>query len=196
MTREPRRLIDYLRFDDERPFIDKAFDGSLGDEDRVLYATIVEARDPERAEWLRLEIVLHARAADDPAVIARFRELASVIGYDYAITLLRGRILNCGSEGAAKEGPRVRFAFACPKRWETLAPTEAASIRFCQDCKEQVYRCDTVEEATAQALAGHCIAIPKSLSDGGVESAQLGRPDPVGSWARRLFPDDVTSRRR
>ena len=196
MTREHRSIMDYLRFDDERPFINKAYDHQLGDEDRILYAKLVEERDPERAEWLRLEMALHARATDDPAVLARFLALARVIGLDYANLLLRDQILNCGSERARTGAPRVRFAFACSKRWETLAPTEDGAVRFCQQCKEHVYHCDTVAEAASRARAGQCIAIPKPLSDGGVPSEAMGRPDPLADWAERVFPDDTTNRRR
>jgi hypothetical protein len=181
------RMLDYLGFDDERPFIHKAYDQALSDADRLAYAELVEARDPERAEWLRLEVALHARAADDPAVIARFIALARKIGLDYANVLLRDMIMNCGSEGAKAEPPRVRFAFTCSKRWETLAPTDAEAVRFCQQCEERVYYCDTVADAETRALAGQCIAIPKQLSDGGVASEVLGRPDPVRDWAGRLF---------
>jgi hypothetical protein len=56
-----------------------------------------------------------------------------------------------------------------------------------------VYHCDTVEEAASHALAGHCIAVPKNLEGGGVRldtSRVLGRPDPLGNWARRLFPGE------
>jgi hypothetical protein len=183
----PRRIADYLRSGDERPFIHKAFDHALGDADRLAYARLVEPTDPERAEWLRLEVALHSRATDDPAVLARFIELARKIGFDFANVLLRDMIMNCGSDGAKKEAPRVRFAFACTKRWETLAPTDSESVRFCQQCKERVYYCDTVADAEARAFAGQCIAIPKPLSDGGVRSEQLGRPDPVRDWADRLF---------
>jgi diguanylate cyclase (GGDEF)-like protein len=187
-TDAQKRMVEYLGFDDERPFIHKAWDQTLDDEDRLRYAEVVERRDPERAEWLRLEVALHARATDDPAVLARFRELAWRIGLDYANQMLREKILNCGSAEAKEEPPRVRFAFACSKRWETLAPTDAEAVRFCQQCSERVYHCDTVEEAASRALAGQCIAVPKPLTDGGVESHSLGKPDPLGDWAWRLFP--------
>jgi hypothetical protein len=187
VAEEQRRIADYLRSDDERPFIHKAFDHALGDADRLAYAQLVEQRDPERAEWLRLEVALHSRAADDPAMITRFIELSRKIGFGYANALLRDVIMNCGSDDAKKAAPRVRFAFACTKRWETLAPTDSESVRFCQQCKERVYYCNTVADAETRAFAGQCIAIPKPLSDGGVQSEQLGRPDPVRDWADRLF---------
>lgn len=190
MTPE-RRLIDYLRADDERPFLERAFADALTDEDRLRYADLLEVRDPERAEWLRIEVALHARAAEDPAVVARFVELAPRVGLDFANALFREVILNCGFEDARREGPRVRFAYRCPKRWETLAPADAgesAAVRHCQRCDEPVHYCDTVAAATERALAGQCIAIPRHLSDGGVETLALGRPDPVAMWADRLFP--------
>jgi diguanylate cyclase (GGDEF)-like protein len=185
---EQPRVPDYWRNDDERPFIHKAFDHKLGDADRALYAKLVEGRDPERAEWLRLELALHSRATDDPAVLDRFILLGRKIGLDYANLLLRDRILNCGSERARRAAPRVRFAFACSKRWETLAPTDAESVRFCQQCKEHVYHCDTIAEATSRARAGQCIAVPKPVSEKGVPSEQLGRPDPFMTWVEHVFP--------
>jgi two-component system, cell cycle response regulator len=190
---EPPRIPDYWRHDDERPFLHKAYDDELGDADRVLYAKLVEERDPERAEWLRLEVALHSRATDDPAVLARFLELGRKIGLDYANLLLRDRIMNCGSEGAKRAAPRVRFAFACSKRWETLAPTDAESVRFCQQCKEHVYQCNTVAEAASRARAGQCIAVPKSLPSRAGVSEQLGRPDPLMEWADHLFPPGTRS---
>jgi diguanylate cyclase (GGDEF)-like protein len=181
------RIAEYLGDDAERPFIHKAYAGALSDADRLRYAQLVEAKDPGRAEWLRLEVALHSRATDDPAELARFLALAHAIGLDYANLLLRDVIMNCGSEAVRNQPPRVRFAFACSKRWETLASTEAESVRLCQQCNERVYYCDTVADAEARALAGQCIAIPKRLSDGGVESVALGRPDPVQDWGGRLF---------
>jgi uncharacterized protein (TIGR02996 family) len=181
------RLIEYLKSDAERSFIHKAYEHKLGDAARLAYAELVEKTDPERAEWLRLEVALHSRATDDPAVLARFLALAHKIGLDFANVMLRDMIMNCGSDGAKKEPPRVRFAFACTKRWETLAPTDSEAVRFCRQCNEHVYYCNTVLDAETRAFAGQSIAIPKPLSDGGVRTEALGRPDPVRDWADRLF---------
>ncbi|MCY1010144.1 hypothetical protein OV079_32180 [Nannocystis pusilla] len=187
MAQAQSRISEYLSSEDERPFINKAYARSLDDAGRLAYAELIEGRDPARAEWLRLEVALHSRPTADPAVIARFIALGRQIGFEYANLLFREVIMNCGSDSAKQERPRVRFLFACPKRWETLAPSESDSVRFCQQCKEQVYYCDTVKDAETRALAGQCIAIPKQLSDGGVESHAMGRPDPTGDWAGRLF---------
>lgn len=187
MAPEERSMIDYLRLPDERPFLDKAFDHKLGDEERVAYADLVEKKDPERAEWLRLGIALHSHGTEDPAVRKRFLELIKYVGYDYAHVFFRELILNCGQPDAKSQGQRVRFAFRCPKRWETLAPTESDSVRDCQVCHERVYYCGTITEAESRARSGECIAIPKELSDGGETTLVLGRPDPVGDWAERIF---------
>lgn len=188
MAEQQRRLTEYLNSDAERPYIHKAFAHALGDADRLAYAQLVEQTDPECAEWLRLEVALHAQATDDPAVLARFLELARKIGLDYANVLLRDVIMNCGSDDARQSAKRVRFTFACTKRWETLAPTDSESVRFCQQCNERVYYCNTIADAETRAFAGHCIAIPKPLSDGGgMQEDVLGRPDPVRDWADRLF---------
>lgn len=181
------RIAEYLGDDAERPFIDKAYAGALSDEDRLRYAQLVEAKDPARAEWLRLEVALHARATEDPAELARFIALSPQIGLDYANLLLREVIKNCGSEALRSQPPRVRFAFACTKRWQTLAATEAESVRLCQQCNERVYYCETIADAETRALAGQCIAVPKRLSDVDAESVVLGRPDPVLDWGGRLF---------
>ncbi len=187
MTPENRGIFDYLRLDDERPFLLKAFDRLLSDEDFVAYAQLVEQKDPERAEWLRLGRALHSRATDDPAVRARFVGLANVVGFDYANVFFHELVLNCGHSDAKQQGPRVRFAFQCPKRWETLAPTESDSVRFCQHCQERVYYCNTIADASSRAKAGECIAVPKEIANGVASRDVLGRPDPVGDWAWRLF---------
>ncbi|MEZ4453743.1 MAG: hypothetical protein R3B09_30085 [Nannocystaceae bacterium] len=189
----PRRISELLDAEDERPFLHKAFDARLEDEDRLRYAEVLEARDPARAEWLRLEVALHQRPAEDPAIVARFVALAREVGLDFANLLFRETILNCGGEEAKDAAPRVRFAYACPKRWETLAPptdadADAGPVRRCQLCAEPVYYCDTVAEAARRAVAGQCIAIPKPLSHGGEEHLVLGRPDPLAMWAERIFP--------
>lgn len=193
MEPTPLRYVDYLRFEDERPFLLRAEMHELSDEERLRYAALVEPRDPARAEWLRLEVALHARAAEDPAVVARFVELGRRIGFEYAGVLLRQRIAQCGSEAAKREPPLVRFAFRCPKRWETLEPTEDPAVRTCQQCKEPVYRCDSVEDAEARARRGECIAVPRRLVErvaSAEEDAVFGRPeprDPLETWAKALY---------
>ncbi|MDI1428141.1 hypothetical protein [Polyangium sorediatum] len=191
MTQEKPSLFDYLNDPRELHLLKFALNGTLTDRMRLAYAARLEEIDPERAEWLRLEVALHESAAEDPAIRARFAELSGKVTPDWRNLLCRDMILNCGD--ARAERPRVRFSFVCPARWETLEPTEDASVRFCGQCQERVYSCDSSRVAAVHARAGHCIAVPRELSDKDVHLGTrgvLGRPDPLGDWARDLFPDD------
>ncbi|TKD06515.1 hypothetical protein [Polyangium fumosum] len=191
MTRAQRGLFDYLRDEEERPFLIEAMNGTLDDEKRLAYAARLDPRDPERAEWLRLEVALHGRATNDAAIHARYGELSRLLSYDLLRLLRRDMVLNCGD--ARAERPRIRFSFVCSARWETLAPTEDPTVRFCGHCQERVYFCEKGRVAAAHARAGDCIAVRRDLRDKDVNldtRTMLGRPDPLGNWARDLFPDD------
>lgn len=191
MSTKPRSLFDHLNDAAERPFLVEAFSGQLDDAKRLAYAQVLDTRDPIRAEWLRLEVQLQATATHDVGTHRRFRELSRQIGHEFAHMFRRNDILNCG--GAAKEPRKVRFSFICEKRWETLLPTESSAERHCSACDSRVYRCSTVREAENHALAGHCIAVSYDLVDkaagGGYRNA-VGRPDPVGDWKEKLFPNE------
>ncbi|HVK71378.1 MAG TPA: hypothetical protein VM694_43295 [Polyangium sp.] len=191
MTQAQRGLFDCLRDEEERPFLIEAMNGTLDDEKRLAYAARLDGCDPERAEWLRLEVALHGSATDDTAIHTRFGELSRLFGNDLLRLLRRDMVLNCGD--ARAERPRVRFSFVCSARWETLTPTEDPTVRFCGHCQERVYFCESGRVAAAHARAGDCIAVPRELSDRDVHLSTrnvLGRPDPIGDWARSLFPDD------
>jgi len=57
---------------------------------------------------------------------------------------------------------RVKFRKVCPQRWEQLVPTAAERVRFCDTCSQEVFLCETDEDALGHARAGHCIAKPIS----------------------------------
>lgn len=191
MATKPRSMFEYLNDETERPFLIRVFNGKFDDVGREEYAKVLEARDPERAEWLRLEMELYARATTDAAIHQRFRELSRAVGYDFLRLMRRSDVLNCGK--AVKEPRRIRFSFICDKRWETLLPTEKAHERHCNACNMRVYHCSTVNEAQTHAMAGHCISVSFELAEkgagGGYRNA-VGRPDPIRDWAEALFPND------
>jgi len=183
-------FFDYLGDPDERLFLGRALDGSLDDDARHLYASRLSEKDPERAEWLRLECALHARATVDAGARARFDHLCETNNHDWVGLLRRDLVLNCGL--ARDEAPRVRFALVCDRHWESLEPTDDPGVRHCGECNQSVHFSDSAKVAEAHAAAGHCIAVPRTLHDGGVSldvRHVLGRPDPIGDWARRLFPE-------
>ena len=191
MSTKPRTLFDYLGDESERPYLIAAMDGKLDDAGRLAYAQLLEDRDPLRAEWIRLEVQLHVQATADLDVHRRYAELGRYSAYDFRRIMRRNDVLNCGK--AATEPRRVRFSFVCEKRWETLLPTENARERHCNACNSRVYHCTTVPEAELHAKAGHCIAVSFSLVDkaagGGFRNA-VGRPDPIGDWGGKLFPEE------
>jgi uncharacterized protein (TIGR02996 family) len=191
MTTKPRSIFEYLNDESERPYIIAALEGKLDDPQRLAYAELINDRDPARAEWIRLEVRLNAEATEDQAIHRRFAEVRRTIGADFVRFMRRKDILNCGS--GSKEARQVRFSFLCERRWETLHPTEEASVRHCNSCDSRVYQCTTVPEAEAHARAGHCIAVSSDIVDkaagGGYRNA-VGRPDPVADWGRKLFPEE------
>ena len=63
------------------------------------------------------------------------------------------RIRNCP---ASRE--RAKFALVCPLRWEALEATEAANVRRCEVCGENVYRCESPQDAEERAARGECVA--------------------------------------
>ena len=54
-----------------------------------------------------------------------------------------------------------RFAFKCPKKWAELAPIVGSDrdIRFCGQCEQKVYRCETDRDIALAVKANRCIAI-------------------------------------
>lgn len=191
MAISPRSLFEYLNDLDERPFLILAFDGKLDDTQRLAYAKVIEAKDPDRAEWLRLEVQLHSHPTSDTNVHRRYVELGRKAGYDFLKIIRRNDVFNCGK--ATNEPRRVRFSFVCDKRWETLHPTDTPDIRHCNICNERVHHCTTVREAETHARAGHCIAVANTLVEkatGNNYHNMVGRPDPIGDWSSKLFPSE------
>jgi hypothetical protein len=183
-------LFEYLADETERPLLVQALSRTLTDEERERYAAVIAGRDPARAEWLRLERVLHAQAGD-AASRRRFDELCAALSADWLRVMSRDALLNCGQ--ARGQPRRVRFTFVCERRWESLAPTGEPTVRACEGCGEQVHRCESVREAEEHATRGHCNAVPGELVakvDGYDARHVLGRPDPLGNWAARLFRDE------
>jgi hypothetical protein len=189
---EVASVLEYLDDGVERPFLVTAVNRTLTDKERERYAAAIARRDPARAEWLRLERELHARAAADRAKRRRFDELCESLQCDWIRLLRRDSLLNCGR--AVDKLRRIRFKFLCEQRWESLAPTEDPRVRACDSCRRRVYHCDRVSEAEARVLRGECVAMPTDLmvvAHGDIGTRHfLGRVLPLGFWPERLFPGE------
>lgn len=68
------------------------------------------------------------------------------------------------------------FQYRCPKEWESLDRTETNGVRYCQECKQQVYFCTTPEDFVRLGNAGHCVAISDDNSPSPLQSAFMGKP--------------------
>lgn len=103
-------------------------------------------------------------------------------------------IRNCGSARVARRP--VRFAYECPRTWETLEPTPEDDARHCATCEKLVYLCHSREEAEERARRGECITVTfASWKDITNEitpriGTYTGRVDPVATWADRVFPEE------
>ena len=73
---------------------------------------------------------------------------------------------NDGS-AAWDEDARIRceFRFKCPQVWERLQPTTTEGIRYCPECRRDVYLALTGEDFRKHRDEGRCIAVPVVRSD-------------------------------
>jgi uncharacterized protein (TIGR02996 family) len=123
---------------------------------RLVFADWLEECGDWRSEFVRLDCTLRGLPPDEPKppeLQTRWLELRSRLSPSWLAILGRSEIENCES----------RFIFKCPERWDNLAPTKVAAVRFCQACKERVYYCHTIEEAQEHARNGHCVAVDAGL---------------------------------
>ena len=67
----------------------------------------------------------------------------------------------------------VRFEIVCPMKWDELEATKDELIKFCKECKKEVYCCKSPREAKKHAKLDHCIAKRIGLPDG-TEGELLG----------------------
>jgi len=52
------------------------------------------------------------------------------------------------------------FEFKCPLHWDDLVVTADNDIRFCHECRKNVFRCRSRNEFEAHRSLGHCVAAP------------------------------------
>jgi uncharacterized protein (TIGR02996 family) len=93
-----------------------------------------------------------------PILSARLRELAEHTPPELRWVLARAPIESCA----------IRFQLVCPKRWDSLAPTDTDGVRFCGACQKKVFYAATVTDARRLARAGGCVAVDlaQARSDG------------------------------
>lgn len=122
---------------------------------RLIYADWLEEHGDPRAEYLRL----HAQAsqasdAERPSIQTRLRKMGINFNREWLMAIDQTAVENCS----------VEFEYRCPRKWESLTPTEHVHVRFCSSCEKPVYYCADVGIAQDHATAGHCIAVDSSLA--------------------------------
>ena len=189
--------LEMLKDPDEGPFLQamlcRSPDQTADDAVWLRYAELLESRNDPRGEFLRLDRRLSARGPlddSDSANQARYRQLLHRLR-PYATWLMfvarNDRVLNCGQ--APTRPLAVRFRYECPNHWETMAPTPEAGVRYCADCRRNVYYCDTAESVERHALAGECIAVPQDLTASvrrELTENYTGMPDVYELWGERI----------
>jgi hypothetical protein len=135
-----------------------------------------------QAEFLRAECQLDTLPRGDrrrTKLLARLRRLREVIRAEWWRMLDWAPVENC-----------VTFAYHCAKRWDLLQTTDDPTVRHCDTCSQDVYYCQTPNEARKQAELGRCVAVDtRKLRLRG----DLDRQDGMRLRMGRVAP---TSRRR
>lgn len=68
--------------------------------------------------------------------------------------------------------------FVCGKRWGDLAPIEAASARYCGDCRKAVFQVKTKSQLLTSSALGRCVGIADDNDFSGV----IGDPGDLGGF--------------
>jgi hypothetical protein len=189
----PRSLHDVIT-GPEAAYFGPAAD-TLDHEARERYRVWLAERGDDRAELLAIEnALLRDDFPERELAIARAQAILTKSRFVrdwWRIVTRTAPIRNCGS--GAEERSLVRFAYDCPRTWESLAPTNDAAARHCTTCERLVHLCGSKDEAEERARRGDCITLPAAewtrISQELTQSC-TGRPDPIAMWAERVFPDE------
>lgn len=57
------------------------------------------------------------------------------------------------------------FLFKCPKRWYDLMKTDDKNVRYCKECKQNVFLCHSADEMISRAQKSQCVALAKELDE-------------------------------
>ena len=131
--------------------------GPNDDLTRLVYADWLDERGQVGGAFLRVECELFAIAPTNPRqkeLQATLREASLGVDPGWLAVVSRVPIENC----------RIEFRFRCPKQWEQLQPTAEEGVRFCGECRKQVFFCGSIEVAQTHAALGDCVAVDPRLA--------------------------------
>lgn len=90
-----------------------------------------------------------------------------------------GDIINCDLE------------FDCPQEWAKLVPTQDERVRHCAACGKGVTFCSTMDELSAAAGAGLCVAFSRHGAQPlNLDRVRLGLPhSAIVGWGGAIRPE-------
>lgn len=163
---------------DEDAFLSAIRANPKDDTTRLVFADWLDERGDAaatlKAKYLRTDVELWSLADDDPGrdgLVGLLRHFAESLPVSWKSSVAKVRVENCG----------IEWEFQCPKKWESLTPTDDLKVRHCGACNNPVQFCETVSEAQDHAWNGRCVVIDLQVlrSDGDLEPHVLmGAPPP------------------
>lgn len=64
-----------------------------------------------------------------------------------------------------------QFTFQCPRLWQRLEPTMEPNVRYCLECRRDVYLARTEQDLRRLSEQGRCLAVPV------LRTGRQGEPD-------------------
>jgi CRP-like cAMP-binding protein len=132
---------------------------------QVLHDRLVECGASAEAAYVRLQRALGAISSADSALVQRaarsLREASRLVGPTFRYLVARD------VEGCAG----LRWALRCPKSWHQLRDLGQAESRYCDTCRQEVFRVSTEFEAQRLGREGRCVAL--FIDDDRVEMGEV-----------------------
>lgn len=152
----------------ENAFIQTILDNPRDDTTLLVYADwLEEQEDPvsiAKSEFLRLTVEI-----EDSTTIKeretrgkRLQQLAASLDTDWLSMVSRMPVENCHKDEILTDShpwDHPQFTVACHRTWQGLEATDHRLVRYCHECRKNVYYCDTIQEARTNAWEGRCVAI-------------------------------------
>ncbi len=121
-----------------------------------------DAVSSAKAQFLRFTLELEGPPTADLGwgIRRRLQALAATLDQGWLAVVSRLKIESCqGKAKAAGAARLMAYQYVCDRRWEDLTPTDAPTVRHCEECSQSVYYCDDIRAARDHAMAGHCVAV-------------------------------------
>ena len=83
------------------------------------------------------------------------------------------------------------FEFVCPKRWDQLRKSYVEGVRYCDQCKRNVYLCRTDADIKLYDSLKYCIAISSSQYEQR-RTPQISHQEDTAAQSENVTSDDMS----